>query len=610
MDLQEKLSNVPPKPGVYLMKSVEGKILYIGKAKALRSRVKSYFQEFKEGAPRQAAMISKIADFEYIVTDSDVEALILEANLVRQHKPKYNVNLKDDKRFPYIKVTREAFPQVFATRILEKDGSRYFGPYTEVKQMKALLRTLKRIFPVRSCKGKLPSPEEGRSCLYHHIGRCLAPCLGEVGEKGYNELIEQVCQFLSGRSSALMADLKGKMKAAVEELRFEEAAKIRDQLSYVERISMKQKVVSTEPIDRDVLAVAVEKGDACGVILQVRDGKLIGRERYHLNGVKGRSESEVMAGFVKQHYLSVPFIPGQLHLQYGVEDAAAIEQWLNGKKGSKVQISVPKRGEKAKLVQMAARNAKLLLEELHLERLKQKERLPQAIVSLQRELRLKQPPRRIEAFDVSNIQGADAVGSVVCFRDGRPVKGEYRRFKIRTVEGQDDYGMLQEVVGRRYSRLLEEGKPLPDLILIDGGKGQLSSAIDKLKSLGIDGLDVIGLAKRLDEVYLPGIPDPQMISKVSPVLRLLQRVRDEAHRFAVEYHRKLRQRRAVCSELDEVPGVGEKRRKALLSRFGSLKGVKEATVEDLVQVSGISRGVAEQIYDHFHPEGFEPVEEG
>lgn len=609
MDLWEKLDNIPQKPGVYLMKSASGKIIYIGKAKLLRHRVRSYFQGARETSPRQAAMISQIADFEYIVTDSDVEALILEANLIRQHKPKYNVNLKDDKKFPYIKVTKESFPRIYATRILEKDGGRYFGPYTEAKRMKSLLRALKRIFLVRSCK-RLPSPEGGRGCLYYQINRCLAPCLGKVGEEEYNRMIEQVCQFLSGKSSTLIANLKAKMEEAAAELRFEEAARIRDQLHYVERISMGQKVVSTEPIDRDVVAIAVEDGDACGVILQIRDGKLIGREHYYLSGVRGRSEPEVMAGFLKQHYLSVPFIPAQLHLQYEVEEATEIEEWLARKRGSRVEISVPKRGEKARLVQMAANNATFLLEELRLEKLKRKERVPQVVTALQQALHLKRPPRYIEAFDISTIQGTDAVGSMVCFRDGRPVKGEYRRFKIQMVEGQDDYAMLQEVMRRRYSRLLEENKPLPDLILVDGGKGQLSSALEVLQGLGIPDLDIIALAKRLDEVYLLGVPDPQMLPRTSPALKLLQQVRDEAHRFAVEYHRKLRHKRTIRSELDGIPGVGEKRKVALLRHFGFPGQVKEATVTELAQVPGISERLAQQIYDYLHPEpgSFSPGE--
>ena len=599
--LKERLGQLPRKPGVYLMKDRKSEIIYIGKAKSLRHRVRSYFQETGAISPRYVSMISHIHDFEYIVTDSEVEALILEATLVKEHKPRYNVNLKDDKKFPYIKVTKEPFPRILATRVLEKDGGIYFGPYTEAKKMRTLLNMLRKIFPVRSCRSRLPGPEEGKSCLYYHIGHCLAPCLDEASsKKAYTNMVRQICVFLSGHSSALMADLGAKMREAAQDQRFEEAARLRDQLHYIERISMKQKVVSTDSIDRDVLAVAGDEEQACGVVLQVRDGKLIGREYYFLNGTQGKTDQEILTGFIEQHYLGATFVPEQLYLEEAIEDGENTTQWLRRRRGKRVTLVVPQRGEKAKLVRMAKQNAELLLAEAQVQREKERERAPHVIVELQRVLTLNRLPRRIEAFDISTLGGTDAVGSMVAFRDGRKQKGEYRRYKIKTVDGQDDYAMMKEVVGRRFRRLLDEGNILPDLILIDGGRGHLSSALERLKELGVTEVEAIGLAKRLDEVYLPHVPQPQNIPRSSSALRLLQRIRDEAHRFALEYHRTLRRRRTVRSELETIPGIGTKRRTALLQHFGSVKRLKEASREDIQRVKGVSEKIANDVYEYLH----------
>ena len=599
--IEEKLSRLPQKPGVYLMKDGESEIIYIGKAKSLRQRVRSYFQEPSPESPRQASMISRIHDFEYIVTDSEVEALILEASLIKEHKPRYNVNLKDDKKFPYIKVTAEPFPRIVATRRLEKDGATYFGPYTEAKKMRRLLRTLRKIFPVRSCGSRVPGPEEGKSCLYYHIGQCLAPCLGlESSKESYENMVDQICAFLSGHSSALITDLRTKMERAAADRNFEEAARLRDQLRYIERISMKQKVISSELIDRDVIAVAQDDGGACGVVLQIRDGKLIGREYYFLEGTRGKSEREILTGFVEQHYLGVTYIPEQLYIETDIEDGLSTAEWLTRRRGKWVRLIVPKRGEKAKLVRMAKQNGQHLLVEARLKREKEREQVPGVVAELQRVLALKRPPRRIEAFDISNLGGRDAVGSMVAFRDGWQRKGEYRRFKIKGVAGQDDYAMMREVVGRRFRRLLDEEKPLPDLVLIDGGRGHLSSALNVLKELGIEEVDALGLAKRLDEIYVPGVPEPQNIPRGSSALKLLQRIRDEAHRFAVEYHRALRRKRTVRSELESIPGIGEKRRTALLRHFGSIKRLQKAEVEEISGVEGISAPLARKLYDHLH----------
>lgn len=597
--LREKLSQLPTKPGVYLMKDEGDEILYIGKAKSLRPRIRSYFQEPGPVSPRQASMISRVHDFECIVTDNEVEALILEASLIKEHKPRYNVNLKDDKKFPYLKVTKEPYPRIVATRHLEKDGGTYFGPYTEAKKMRRLLKTLRKIFPVRSCGTRLPGPEEGRSCLYRHIGQCLAPCLGTGSRKtAYDDMVKQMCAFLSGHSSALLVELGKKMNEAADGQRFEEAARLRDQLRYIERISMKQKVVSAELIDRDVIAVAQDGGGACGVVLQIRDGKLIGREYYFLNGTRGKSEREVVTGFLEQHYLGATFVPEQLYVENEIEDRFNTTEWLTRKRGKRVKLVVPKRGDKAELVRMAKQNAEHLLVEARMK--KGRTRAPGVVAELQRVLALERPPRSIEAFDISNLGGTDAVGSMVAFREGKKRRSEYRRFKIKSVAGQDDYAMMREVVGRRFRRLLKEEKPLPDLILIDGGRGHLSSALDVLEELGVKGVEALGLAKRLDEVYRPGVPAPQNIPKGSSALKLLQAIRDEAHRFAVEYHRTLRRMRTIRSELENIAGVGVNRRTALLRHFGSMKRLHGATVEEIQAVEGISASLARKVYTHLH----------
>ena len=599
--LKEKLLLLPAKPGVYLMRNSKNEIIYIGKAKSLRHRLRSYFQETGFVSARSVSMISQIHDFEYIVTDNEVEALILEATLVKEHKPRYNVNLKDDKKFPYIKVTKEPFPRVTATRRLEKDGGIYFGPYTEAKKMRKLLKMLRKIFPVRSCGSRLPSPEQGKSCLYYHIGQCLAPCLeSESSKRAYDDMVRQICAFLSGHNSALMVDLEIRMKEAAQNQRFEEAARLRDQLQYIERISMKQKVVSNELIDRDVITVAVKNGRACGLILQVRDGKLIGREYYFLNGTTGLTHREILSGFIEQHYVRATFIPEQLFLEEDIDDSENTKQWLNRKRGKGVKLIVPQRGEKVKLLRMAKQNAALLLAEAHMQREMERKKVPHVVLELQRALNLNRLPRRIEAFDISNLSGTDAVGSMVAFKDGRKQKGEYRRFKIKTVEGQDDYAMMKEVVGRRFRRLIDEGKTLPDLIVIDGGRGHLSSALERMNELGVMEVEAIGLAKRLDEVYLADVSHVQTIPKRSSALRLLQRVRDEAHRFAVEYHRTLRKKRTVRSQLETIPGIGVRRRTALLQHFGSLKRLKEASKEDIRQVEGVSEKLAVEVYEHLH----------
>jgi excinuclease ABC subunit C len=601
MDIKAKLENLPAKPGVYLMKDKAGRIIYVGKAKSLRNRVKAYFQNTPAYHPKVSALISKIADFDVLATGSEMEALILESNLIKEHKPRYNVNLKDDKRYPYLKVTSEAFPRVLVVRRVKKDKAKYFGPYTNVKAMRQTLRILRKIFPVRSCNVALPSPRKIKLCLDFYIKRCLGPCEGKIDEKKYREIIDNVCLFLSGRNEALLAHLKERMEHYAKTEDFEMAAQIRDQIKALESVMEKQKVADTEKVDRDIIAFARYKKDVCVVALQIREGILIGRQNFHLTALTESEDKEILSNFFRRYYMHSVVIPPEIILPIEMDDQQMIQDWLASRRGGRVKFLIPQRGEKVKLLEMANYNAQLSLDELLLQRSEAKKKVPQIIKSLEKDLYLSIPPRKIAAFDISNLGSSDAVGSLVFFEDGRSRKSRYRRFKIRTVEGQDDFAMMGEVVRRYFTRLTEEKKEFPDLVLVDGGKGQLSTTLETLKTLGIKNQNVIALAKRLDEVFLPGESDSLMIPKGSSSLKLLQRVRNEAHRFAVEYHRKLRTKRTIKSELDQIPGIGLARRKILLKHFGSVERIKQASMEELLEAEGISKKTAEKIYNYFHP---------
>ena len=601
MNLQAKLENLPAKPGVYLMKDRFGKIIYVGKAKSLRNRVRAYFQDTFPYHPKVSALVSKISDFDILATDSEMEALILEANLVKEYKPRYNVNLKDDKRYPYLKVTDEPFPRVLVVRRVKKDRGRYFGPYTNVKAMRHTLRILRRIFPVRSCNWALPSNRKIKLCLDYHIKRCLGPCEDKVSREDYGEIIRNVLLFLCGKNRALMDHLQDRMNQYSGDEEFEKAAHVRDQIQALESVMEKQKVADTEKADRDIIAFARNKKDVSVVALQIREGVLIGRQNFHLTALSDTTDSEILSTFLRQYYMHSLVIPPQIILATEVQDQQMIQTWLSSKREGKVKIIVPQRGEKVKLLDMATYNAQLSLDELLLQRSEAKKRIRPAVRALERDLYLSVPPRKIAAFDISNLGSRDAVGCLVFFEDGQPKKGQYRRFGIKTVEGQDDFAMMAEVVRRYFTRLAEDKKEYPDLVLVDGGKGQLSSTIETLRRLRIKDQSVVALAKRLDEVFLPEKSDPLMVPKGSASLKLLQRIRDEAHRFAVEYHRKVRKKRTIKSELDEIPGVGPVRRKILLKRFGSVEKIKAADLEELLKVDGIHRRVAESIYRHFHP---------
>jgi excinuclease ABC subunit C len=602
--LQEKLDNLPKKPGCYLFKDRKGKIIYIGKAKVLRNRVRSYFQDGRLEGPKLLRLKTRIADFETIVTDTEMEALILEMNLIKEYKPRYNINLKDDKSYPYIRVTNERFPRIFPTRTIVRDGSRYFGPYTDVGAMRNLLKTVKRIFPIRSCNYELSeqavAKKKYKLCLDYYINKCDGPCEGLVGEEEYHKMVQQIVNFINGKNNQVVNELKEKMWQLAESRRFEEAARVRDQIQSIENFQYKQKVVTDDLMDRDIVAVALEDEDACGVVFKVRDGKILGRQHFYLSGVEEETFEDVVSSFLKQFYLKSDVVPEEIYLPTEIEDARQVQDWLAEERGARVKLVMPQKGQKAKLVEMGLKNAQLLLEELKLEKLKAKDYIPHNVKALQRDLRLKKPPTRIECFDVSNIQGTDPVASMVTFVNGKPKKSDYRKFKIRVKETPDDFAMMAEAVRRRYSGSLATKLARPDLILVDGGKGQLSTVLAVLNELNLKDQAVAALAKRLDEVFVPGAMDPQNIPKTSSGLKLLQHIRDEAHRFAVTYHRTLRKRRTTQSALDTIPGIGPARRTALVKYFGSVKNLREATVDEIETVDGITPELAKNIWEYFH----------
>ncbi len=604
--LLEKLENLPRTPGVYLFKDKNKKVIYVGKAVVLRNRVRSYFQSGRIDDAKSRRLKSKIDDVEIIVADSEIEALILEANLIKEYKPRYNVNLKDDKSFPYIRVTNENFPRIFPTRKIVKDGSKYFGPYTDVGSMRSLLKTIKRIFPIRSCSLNLTSENiqarKFKVCLNYHIKKCMGPCEGLINEEEYGQILKNIIDFINGRDRIVIEELTGQMEKYAATLQFERAARIRDQIQAIKEFQYKQKVITPEDIDRDLFVAYAEDNDACGVVFKVRQGRVIGRQHFYFDGVEGETLDRVLSHLLIRFYMHADFIPNEIYLPIPLEDGAHIEQWLSEKSKSKVQILFPQRGEKAKLLKMAFQNAKLLLQELKLQRMKDKDYIPHSVKALQRDLRLARPPLRIEAFDISNIHGTDATASLVTFVNGQPYKGDYRRFKIRTKSTPDDFAMMAEAIDRRYSRQLKEKRPLPDLILVDGGKGQLSAATEILTKLNLQDQPIIALAKRLDEVFVPGAIEAQNIPRTSSGLRLLQHIRDEAHRFAISYHRKLRGKRSVASELNDIEGIGEKRKRRLIHHFGSLKNLKIASLSEIRQVKGIPENLAEKIWQYFHSE--------
>ncbi len=601
LSLLEKIEALPTKPGVYQFKNTDGKIIYVGKAQNLRNRVRQYFQKSRSVDLRIEAMVSKIADVELTVTDSEIEALILEANLIKQLKPRYNVLLKDDKSYPYIAITKEPFPRIYVTR-RKITGFRYFGPYTDVKSMRSALKIVRDLFMVRSCSLDLTEESIKKNkfkvCLDYHIKKCEGPCEGYVSREHYNMLIEQAAQVLRGKTKNVIDSLKIEMDALAGASRFEEAAKIRDRMNALHVYSEKQKILDSADTDRDIISLVSKEDDACAVIFKVREGKMIGSQHIYLTNVSGKPIGELLEAVLERYYLEQEDIPPEVSLSSEISNTAIIQDWLEMKSGHPVNMQYPQSGEKAKLIALVRTNAQFWLDELELMKLKRGDIIPHSLKALQRDLHLPAPPRRIDCFDVSNIQGADTVASLVVFSDGKPKKSEYRKFKIRTIEGPNDFASMQEVVERRYTRLLQEKSILPDLIIVDGGRGQLSSAIEVLSKLKLHTVPIIGLAKRLEEVFLPGQSESLQLPRTSSGLRLMQQMRDEAHRFAVTFHRSLRTKRIIQTELDKIHGIGKKRAKVLLEKFGSVQGVRSASEEQIAEIVGNSAAL--NILKYFH----------
>ncbi len=609
--LQPALDSIPLKTGCYLFKDAQAKVIYVGKAVNLRSRVRSYFHESVD-SPKTVELVRHIAGLEWIVVGSELEALILEMTLIKRHRPKYNVLLKDDKRYPYIKVRyADPFPKVTVTRQLNfQDGSKYFGPYTSVWAVHQTLDVLRRIFPYLTCD-RVITGHDPRACLYYDIKLCIAPCIGASSRVEYRQMIDDLCSFLQGKTEPVVQRLRAEMQAASDELRFEKAAAIRDQLTAIEKVVERQKVISTEQIDQDVIAFAREDGDACVQVFFIRAGKLIGREYFVLEGTADEAGREIVTQFVKQFYDAAAYVPPEVLLPEDVTEAKIIEQWLANKRGEgKVELKVPRRGIKKELVEMAAENASEVLASLKAQWEADTNKQTSALAELQTALQLPVPPNRIECYDISNTQGTAAAASMVVFEQGRPKKSDYRKFTIRSVEGPDDFASMREVLRRRFRRWQEVGQEakvvgqkkdetwaiLPDLLLVDGGKGQLGMAVEVLKEFELYGkVPLASLAKQHEEIFLPGLPDPVILPRRSQGLYLVQRVRDEAHRFALAHHTNQRRRAGIASLLDAVPGIGPGRRKALLKRFGDIQGIREASVEQLISVRGITREVAEAL---------------
>ncbi len=583
---------VPAEPGVYLFRDRQGKILYIGKARDLRDRLRAYIQPQSE--PRLAALVRRIADVETIVTRSEVEALLLEESLIKIKKPRYNVRLRDDKKYPYLKITvQERFPRIFITRNIKPDGAVLFGPYTSARELRRALKGVRRIFRLRTCKRELPESNPGPPCLNFQVRRCYAPCAGKISEREYRQLVEDVIEFLSGRSEKLTAELERRMWQG----EYEQAAMLRDQLLALREVVRHQQVVSSERTARDVLGLAKGRRAAVAVIFRIREGRIVAREEYSLAADQTVGDEEILEGVLRSVYTHTADLPEEIVLPAAVPGRELFEQVLSSRRGKPVKIMAPARGERLGLVKLAERNAEKALVEL----LPPAKRVPKAVQELAAILNLPEPPRVIEGVDISNTQGTNAVGSVVVFRDDRPVKSQYRRFKIRTVSGPNDYAMMTEVLARRVRGLLEKGLPLPDLVLVDGGKGQLSAAHNAYHQFDRE-IPILGLAKRTDTLYYL---DGREISVplTSPALKLLKRIRDEAHRFAITFHRRLRGRKLLISELDTIPGVGPARRQALLQHFGSLARLRGAGVEEIARVRGIGTGLAEKIYQFLHRAG-------
>ena len=602
--LPELWQSLPNVPGVYLMKASDGSVIYVGKANRLRTRVRSYFRD-KSAHALTSQMMRYVTEIDYIATETEVEALILENNLIKAHQPRYNVKLKDDKRYPYLRVTtNEPFPRIHITRTAENDGTRYFGPFVHVRSTRQVLKQLTKFFPIRTCT--LPLTKTGnrhRVCLDYHIGRCPGPCADKIDTADYDDIVRKVCQFLSGNTDAVVKELTQQMQAAAEALDFETAAKHRDTLKDVQQAITTQNIDSVSAADEDVIGIAARTDIACVQLLRVRDGKLLEREHYYLNDADPESLATAVSAFISQYYQNAVFVPKTIVLPMQIESVELIEKWLSEKRGSRVGVLMPKAGRLRKLQILASKNAEILLTQRE-QNVVYSSGVEPALVELQELLELKHPLRRIEAYDISNLGDRFAVGSMVVLEDGKPASSEYRRFRIKSVDGQNDFAMMQEVITRRFQRAIaddEKFNKLPDLMLIDGGKGQLSAAQAAMKTFAssqLPDIPMIALAKRIEEIFVPGKSEPIVLREDNPTLHMIQRLRDEAHRFAVTYHRRLRQKSLSESVLDEIPNVGPKRKQALLQHFGSIDAIREASLDGLLSVKGIPRSVAENIRKH------------
>jgi len=595
----QQLKALPAKPGIYLFKNKEGKVIYVGKANNLNSRVRSYFGAPSSLSAKAQRLVSKIRDFEFIVTNSEQEALILECNMIKKYTPHYNINLKDNKTFPYLKINiNDDWPGVCITRRVQKDGARYFGPFASPGSVRKTLRLIEKIFPFRSCSKQIEGKDK-RPCLDYYIHRCLGPCIGAVGKQEYHDVINEVILFLQGKQELILRELKAKMKTAALQLHFERAALLRDQIRAIEAVIEGQRIAIKLQGEKDVISLAHNKEQAYVEIFSIRNSKLIGQDYFIMEGIQGESPGQIITSFVKQYYASASHIPRLILLQYPVDELAVLSEWLGHQRGGRVELQVPQRGAKRKLVDTAAENAAQRLALAQAKEMKT-EVITSGLRELKQKLHLPKMPRKIECYDVSNIQGTLAVSSMVVLEKGRPKPAHYRRFRIKTVFGADDYAMIQETLRRRFKRGLTGGSTwaiTPDLILIDGGKGQLNAALELRQELGLDSVPMASLAKENEEVFIPGSRKPVYIAKDSPALHILQRARDEAHRFAISYHRRLRSKEVITSALDYISGIGPRRKKALLKKFGSIAAIRDASTEELSQTEGITPALARKVKD-------------
>ncbi|MBI4627395.1 MAG: excinuclease ABC subunit UvrC [Candidatus Rokubacteria bacterium] len=603
MTLEDKLARLPDRPGVYLYRDARAQVLYVGKAASLRSRVRSYFQEARPRDPKTDALVRQIRDLEVVVTDNELEALMLEANLVRKHRPRYNIILRDDKHYPFLKLTTgEAFPRLVVARRVQSDGATYYGPFYPATAMRETLRLTRQLFPLRTCSitidGRLPRP-----CIQYAIHRCNAPCTGWETREGYARTVQDVMRFLEGRDEDLALRLTREMEAAAAEMKFERAAVLRDQIQSLNKVRERQKIISTDEVDQDVLGVVRQGSDACVELFFVRRGRLVGQEAFFFDKVAGWTDGEILSAFVRQFYGKAVAPAPEILVSEEIPDAGLTAEWLARLAGRRVQVHAPRRGARREFVALAEANAALALQN-HL--LSRDDRQQVVLQELERALGLPGPPNRIEGYDISSIQGAEQVGALVVWDNGDLKKDDYKRFRVRTVAGADDFASLREVLTRRFSRALEQGSPLPDLVLIDGGRGQLNVGLRVLEDLGLDYLPVIALAKQREEVYRGDRLHPLVLDPTSPALHTLQKIRDEAHRFAITYHKKLRARRTLQSELDAIAGVGPTIRTSLLKTLGSARRVRESSVAELAAVPKITPKLAQRIYGHFHPAAVEP----